>query len=86
MRKISSIFTEKVQIPHRISELEEMVLYQQDQKVAGRSETSGRQSLARQDVSRISERLTGQKGTRPVEYAKCVLTVPSLLRVCHFMQ
>ena len=32
MRKISSIFTEKVQIPHRISELEEMVLYQQDQK------------------------------------------------------
>ena len=32
-------------------------------EVAGRSETSGRQSVAHQDVTRVSERLTGQEGT-----------------------
>ena len=31
-QKYHPFFTEKVQIPHRISELEEMALYQQDQK------------------------------------------------------
>ena len=36
-------------------------------EVAGRSETSRRQSLANQDVARISARLTRQKGTTSEE-------------------
>ena len=72
--------TEKVQIPHRISELEEMALYQQDQKWLEEVKQVGGKSWRTKMSLEYQNDLQGKKVRDSVEYPKYFLTATSLPR------